>query len=37
MKYFNINSPVAPVHSEPKFQSEMVTQAILGESCSVLK
>jgi len=37
MKHFNINSPVAPVHSEPKFQSEMVTQAILGESCSVLK
>ena len=37
MKYFIINSPVAPVHNKPKFQSEMVTQALLGETCTLLK
>ncbi len=37
MKHFIINSPVAPVHKYHEFQSEMVTQAILGESCGILK
>jgi cell wall-associated NlpC family hydrolase len=37
MKYFIINSPVAAVHNKPKFQSEMVTQALLGETCTLLK
>lgn len=37
MKYFIINSPVAPIHKNPEFQSEMVTQAILGETCTLIK
>jgi len=37
MSYFIINSPVAPVHNKPTFQSEMVTQALLGENCALLK
>ena len=37
MSYFIINSPVAPVHKKPEFQSEMVTQALLGETCNLLK
>ena len=37
MSYFIINSPVAPVNKKPEFQSEMVTQALLGETCTLLK
>ena len=37
MKYFIINSSIAPIYSAPNFQSELITQAILGESCIVLK
>ena len=37
MSYFIILSPIAPVHKKPKFQSEMVTQALLGETCTLLK
>jgi len=37
MSYFIILSPVSPVHKKPEFQSEMVTQALLGETCTLLK
>ena len=37
MTYFIINSPLAPVHKKHEFQSEMVSQALLGETCTLLK
>ena len=37
MKYFIINSPVVPIYKSPKFESELITQALLGETCVILK
>ncbi|MDP7474473.1 MAG: SH3 domain-containing protein, partial [Candidatus Marinimicrobia bacterium] len=36
MSLFTINTSVANVYCEPDFNSTMVTQALLGESCEVL-
>jgi hypothetical protein len=36
MSLFTINTSVADVYREPDFNSTMVTQALLGESCEIL-
>ncbi len=36
MTVFNINVSVVNVYREPSFSSEVVTQALLGESCQIL-
>ncbi len=36
MDYFIINVSVANVYQEPSFNSPMATQALLGESCSII-
>ena len=36
MSLFTINTSVADVYREPNFNSTMVTQALLGESCEDL-
>jgi cell wall-associated NlpC family hydrolase len=34
--YFNVNVSVINLYSEPNFRSEIITQALLGESCSII-
>lgn len=36
MSVFNINVSAVNIHREPAFTSEAVTQALLGESCTIL-
>ncbi|SVB91352.1 uncharacterized protein METZ01_LOCUS244206, partial [marine metagenome] len=37
MSFFIINSCSADIYSEPTFNSDVITQALLGESCKILK
>jgi cell wall-associated NlpC family hydrolase len=34
--YFNVNVSVVNLYSEPSFRSEIITQALLGESCLII-
>ena len=37
MEYFIINTAVASIYKEPTHKSEMVTQALYGESCKIVE
>jgi hypothetical protein len=36
IEYFVVNTAVANIYAEPNFRSEIVTQALLGESCQIM-
>ena len=35
-KYFNVNASVVNIYSDPDFNSAVVTQGLLGESCKII-